>query len=387
MQLSYTYLNQVISKMVHTDARFKITTKPVAEVVAFFQILFIRLLEKWIRIYPDDFLNDTESSTTQNTHLATIVHEIEKEYDISTIPIPFIYAFFKDALRLCKKNVSSPLYEDVLVRSLIDERSKRLTYFAGSDKIAVIVDPRYDALMEAVIRNFMHFLKGWNLMIFSAAVHKERIVADFPTCLFEPIADAWMTHGDTNMTVDAYNHILLSKAFWQSIPATHIAIFQKDCVMYKMFDESLFLSYDFAGANYFHDFAGAPLYGGINGGFSLRNKKAMIECIERVSWEAILEYNRCVRKLLHFRVKQDYHLETRNEDVFFTNACEILGKSMPDVIVRNLLAIEVNTSENRTHAVPSVYHGWNKNYHDLDTAKTFLSASPFFIKYIHNVSD
>lgn len=387
IELSYTYLSKIVSKMVQTDPRFSVINKPIAEVVSFFQTLFLLLLEKWIGMYPTDFLTDSSHTFThtQTEHLKAIVVEIEKEYETTTLHFPFILSFFKDTLRLCKTNLSSPFYETLLLRSLEDERPKRLTYYPHSDKIAVIVDPRYDDMMEAVIRNFMHFLNkcGWNLMIFSDVSHKERIARDFPTCLFSSIEEKWITRNPSaNMSLDAYNSIFLSKSFWGSIPATHIAIFQKDCIMYHMFDESLFLSYDFAGANYFHPFAIASFSGGINGGFSLRNKKAMIECIENVSWDTIVDYNKKIRPLMHY--KEEYHLETRNEDCFFTNACEILRKNMPDILLRDRLAIEVGEP---TQLAPAVYHGWNKNYHDIDTAKSILEKSPFFFKYIHNVSD
>lgn len=402
MQLSYNYMNHIIAKMVQTDSRFAAINKPIQEVISFFQTLFFQIIQKWNSSEPIDFF--AFNNTAHKEHLQHVVHAIEQEYSTASLNFQFISDFFKDALHLCKNNVSSPLYEHLLMVSLPHERKHKLTYHPRSDKIAVIMDPRYDQLMEAVIRNFMYFMnkEGWNLMIFSHHSHKEQITKDFPTCLFAPIDDKWMIPGQISMTTGSYNKIFTTKSFWESIPSTHIAIFQKDCVMYKMFDESHFLQYDFAGANFHHPMAEAFMSGGINGGFSLRNKHAMIECIESLSWDAIIEYNKRMRATMRefasnlpstasvshvlTRSSPEYHLETFHEDVYFVNACEILRKRIPDPVHRDDLAIEALTNWNKDYN-PSVFHGWDKNYQDLSMARKILEKSPFFFKYIHNISD
>lgn len=401
-QLSYVYLNSVVAEIVQNDSRFSIINKPAKEIVRFFQQLFITIIEQWMQLYPNDLQHIYEEfHDTQIEHLKKITHNIENIYQTPKLNFQFILSFFKDALYQCKRNLSSSLYEQILL-SLLHEKNgngkkgnnnniNTIRFHTNSQKMAVIVDPRYDALMKAVIHNFMHFLSpcGWNLMIFSHAIHREQIVADFPTCLFAPINDKHFIHDTYNMSVDAYNNIFLSKSFWESIPAIHICIFQKDCIMYKMFDESIFLKYDFAGATYQHEFAESCFHSGINGGFSLRNRNTMIECLEQISWNDIITHNTHIRNTplwKKYNHTTEYTLDTRNEDVFFTNACEILHKNLPDIIMRERLAIEaIYTPQN--HFIPSVYHGWNKNYHNLIVAQQILIQSPLFNKYIYNVSD
>ena len=80
-------------------------------------------------------------------------------------------------------------------------------------------------------------------------------------------------------------------------------------------------------------------------------------------------------------------METINEDVFYSNACEILRKRIPDPILRDRLAIEVIMDYEKEYTDTSVYHGWNKNYHGIKNAKTLLEKSPFFFKYINDIID
>jgi hypothetical protein len=65
-----------------------------------------------------------------------------------------------------------------------------------------------------------------------------------------------------------------------------------------------------------------------------------------------------------------------NEDVFFTGACELLRKTIPDKIHRRFLAIEMDQQVNTC-----VYHGWDKNYHSFEMAVELLKRSPLFWRY------
>ena len=82
------------------------------------------------------------------------------------------------------------IYETVLHRfSEKIKPTQEIRFYEDSDKVAIIVDPRYDALMEAAIRQHMFFLNpdGWNLMVVSHASYAEKIRADFPNCIFAEI--------------------------------------------------------------------------------------------------------------------------------------------------------------------------------------------------------
>jgi hypothetical protein len=276
------------------------------------------------------------------------------------------------------------LYKETLLK-LLDDKSfienQQIIHHEDSNKIAIIIDPRFDPIMEAVIRNFMYFMNpyGWNLLIISYSGYEEIIQQKFPHCIQIPIDDT-LIHFDENNTpnisINIYNQILLNIDFWKNIKETNVCIFQKDCIMYKMFQEYYSL-YDFAGANYYKKEHCAFLYGGINGGFSLRNRNTMIECLEKITWDKIIHYRKEFLLQLENEIFFSPVLDTLNEDIFFTYACEMLYKSVPDIIHRTFLSIEADYN-----MVTSVYHGWHYNYHDTEKATQILKNSPLFSRYI-----
>lgn len=284
---------------------------------------------------------------------------------------------------------TSQIYEKTLLNLLkdptfVEETKKQIVYNPNSDKIAVIVDPRFDNLMEAVILNFMHFMAptGWNLLIVSWSGYETIIKEKFPTCLYYKIDDNMIEmdqYNIPNISVYSYNNIFLNANFWKCIPAEKIAIFQKDCIMYRMFHE-YFCLYDFAGPNY-HSPDHVTLFNtGVNGGFSLRKKSAMIDCLSKITTHHINIYRQKLNWISpekNFTMFPTKPLDLINEDIYFTYACEMLYKVMPDRITKTCLAIEADFNDETC-----VHHGWNKSYHEPSDATKFLSESELFKKYI-----
>lgn len=282
----------------------------------------------------------------------------------------------------------SDILYDMILRELarddVFKAANPIPFYENSDRTALIIDPRYDELMEGVIRNFMYFMspQGWNLCIVSLKCHEAAIRAAFPHCVFIAIPDELLTiseNGEANMSIATYNQLMMSEIIYQTILVYHLAIFQKDCVMYKMFPAYFADAYGFAGANYYDP--QTPIYGGMNGGFSLRNTQQMLKCIQEVSIERIREtfpsMAGIIKPIPGFDGKY-----TMPEDVYFTCACEILAIPVPDKIHRAYLAIECDHWPNT-----SVYHGWNKvfhgkNYHPYEFAIDRLRESPLWSKYI-----
>jgi hypothetical protein len=248
------------------------------------------------------------------------------------------------------------------------------------DKIAVIVDPRYDELMEAVIMNFMHFMvpEGWLFMIGTAGQYKEKVLKRFPQSIFLNIDTSLLYYDENknpNLTIDNYNAIFCSKDLWNKIPCENIAIFQKDCVMYRMFSEEWPLKYAYSGAYYYTEETSLK-NGVINGGFSLRKKSAMLDCIKHVTWEMIEVYRKNI-----YSCHEYLPVKKCNEDVFFTYACEILQYPIAPISIRKQLAIE-----SEYYQGTSVFHGWNKvGYQNEEWAKKILSLSPLFSKILPEV--
>lgn len=281
---------------------------------------------------------------------------------------------------------SSNIYENALKQSL-NRKSLQMKLHKSSNKIAVIVDSRYDELMEAVIKNFMYYMdsKEWNLLIVSSEKYKTQICETFPNALFLQIDENMIYYDDNqipNMSISTYNNLFISKQFWDMIPVEHIAIFQKDCIMFTMFDES-FLQYDFAGANVYIPRTKTFFNGTINGGFSLRKKSVMLECIEKIDIYKINGYITKMKTILpenNSLIQSEYD-SNMNEDVFFIFACEMLQKTMPDIYNRIQLSIEFEETIYYNiipEKSPAIYHGWNKNYHSENMANYFLSKSEYF---------
>jgi hypothetical protein len=258
-----------------------------------------------------------------------------------------------------------------------------ITNHKNSDKIAVIVDPRFNPLIEGVIRNFMHFLhpQHWNLLIYGHPKNEYQIKEKFPNSMYLPIKEELIMYDheeNPHLSLENYNKLFLSKEFWESIPAENILVFQADCIMFRYFNP-IFTEYDYVGANYYCPSDVSPIYGGANGGFSFRKKSAMIECIEKVNWEIIQEYRtqfyEIYEKVHHIKLNLPPMLKA--EDVFFTHACEILQKRVPDKLFRSFFSIE---SDYNMEA--SVYHGWNKNYLPQEAIIAILQKSEFFSEYL-----
>jgi uncharacterized cysteine cluster protein YcgN (CxxCxxCC family) len=217
----------------------------------------------------------------------------------------------------------------------------------------------------------MHFLNplGWNLIIIGYSGYQNIIKEKYPYATIYNISDKHIffdSNDIPNINIKSYNTILLDKELWQTINYETILIFQRDCIMFRPFLPH-FLQYDYAGSNYLYD--KAPVIGGINGGFSIRKRKTMIECIEKITWEDVNEY----RKNRKYSSDNNAPIRCYNEDVFFTHACEMLCKNVPDIINRTFLCIE-----NDFNLETSVHHGWNKNYARYYHIGILLQNSPLF---------
>lgn len=139
-----------------------------------------------------------------------------------------------------------------------------------NDKAAIIIESRPVYFLPMVLRNVMFFLGSpWNLHIFSGEL-SEKYVDD--------IVDGW----DVNVTkLDGLVHlsrtqrsaILKSPQFWKLFAEEKLLLFETNALMCGRNIEE-FLEYDFIGAP-----SGTPDKFSLHGGFSLRSRRKLIECI------------------------------------------------------------------------------------------------------------
>lgn len=264
-----------------------------------------------------------------------------------------------------------------ILKHAFDNKPESETFVrhADSNKVAILVEPRFDEITKYVIYNFMHFLNplGWNLLIISYSGHHNTIEQQYPYAFVYDIGDCHIlldSSNNPNITIGAYNTIFMDPELWRNIPGEIALIFQRDCIMFHDFSEH-FLLYDYAGSNYLDNLA--PVFGGINGGFSIRKRTTMLECLEKITWEKIDEY----RASREYSNCKETPILRRNEDVFFTHACEMLCKIVPDVYSRTFLCIE-----NDFNPQTAVHHGWNKGYISVESLIFLLKSSPLFSRFL-----
>jgi hypothetical protein len=251
------------------------------------------------------------------------------------------------------------LWEDVLLAHCHDlrEAGQTMVNQVRRERVAIIVEPRsHHPLLEACVRNCMAALgEGWNLEIHT--YDPAFVATKFPG------SSITFVQTPENYTRYDYSQLLMSKSFWERIKEEMVCIFQTDVVFFRPIPES-YLVYDYAGANYFSPDMISRRIGGIQGGFSLRRREAMLDCIARIEAGMVSRY-------LDITDYKPIH-----EDVFFTIACDLLDKKVPDVHERTWLAIESNYYD-----TPCAMHGFNCDYFSYAECVRLIQKSPLLEKY------
>lgn len=274
-----------------------------------------------------------------------------------------------------------------------NSKNNYFNYTEECDHVAVIIEPRKHKWLEYVIRNVMYNLPDdWNLHIFTYDI--DHVKELFPHCTFKT------TKIDSdNFSPSEYNALVKSIDFWNKIDEEHVLIFQTDSIiMNKMNNLDEFLHFSFIGGLYYYitsetllkqypgkivghirnpnqinpifqiHLANSPIkHYSINGGFSLRKKSAMIECIKKITDNDIVNY----RKKYYMNMLSFFG-QNIGEDLYFQHALEILGhdKSLTMDICRkfceNLAGEEFHKNSFGLHNIKPVFVD---NFIDEITAK------------------
>lgn len=113
-------------------------------------------------------------------------------------------------------------------------------------------------------------------------------------------------------TLKDYNKLLTMRKFWEDIPFDKVLIFQHDSGLLRDGIDD-FLEYDFVGAPLYHiDFPA------MNGGLSIRDKEAMIKCIDH----------------------KHYNESYGNEDIYFCNTLKEIGGHLPSKEIAKNFSVE-----------------------------------------------
>ena len=119
--------------------------------------------------------------------------------------------------------------------------------------------------------------------------------------------------------IDEYTDLLSTVSFWELFHGEKILIYQEDsCIFKNNIDE--FLEWDYIGAPWPLEYK-INIHGVGNGGFSLRSKSVMLECLKQDT--SVIG---CSQKVSEYMIKNN--LIKIPEDVYFTNIMELysIGK-------------------------------------------------------------
>jgi len=256
---------------------------------------------------------------------------------------------------------------DIIFKKYLEDYTKilknngvNINHNEKNNNVAVIIEPREHELLELVVRNVMHNLgENWNL-------HIHAYNKDFIQKIFTDEDSYQLTLlSKDNLSVNDYNKLLITKQFWKNISEENILIFQTDSFILNKSDEQLsdintnisnFMNFSYIGGiNYFYtnfklyntleksvfhraglldpynvdnlsiQLANSPYrHFSMNGGFSFRKKTAMIECIDKVSLKNVRDYRNS-----HLMNNMYFDNPIVGEDIYFQNACELLGFNLP----------------------------------------------------------
>lgn len=187
---------------------------------------------------------------------------------------------------------------------------------------AVIIDSRFDASVVASIMNTRQHLP-LRVKIHLMTDKKYWAEARKLFFLFDNIEISSVSY--SQRTIQDYNKFLLSEYFWSLFQDDYILIFQRDS---RFCSRSRHRLFDFVGM---FDYIGAPwpkpVSGNVvgNGGFSLRNREAMIFC-----------------------VKWKFLQRSINEDVAFADCLRKNGYRLSDAKRANEFSVEMIRLTNHT---------------------------------------
>ena len=128
-----------------------------------------------------------------------------------------------------------------------------------------------------------------------------------------------------------YSELLMQESFWNMFTGEKILIYQEDSFLFHNKIEP-FLDFDYVGAPWpmHQDEQESQIqYGVGNGGFSLRSKSKMIECIQKINWKKDLTFG--IKTLNYMKI---VHNDSIPEDVFFSKS--LIEKNIGKVAPRNI---------------------------------------------------
>lgn len=183
-------------------------------------------------------------------------------------------------------------------------------------RTAIIIEPREHKALPFVLKNFCKNLDdNWDIII----VHGTNNEIFVKNIITNDIKNnnhnmEFVNLGVENLTIEEYNILLTTPAFYDNIKTETFLIFQTDSIICEDYKDNIneFLNYDYVGAP--NDLGPHPEWVG-NGGLSLRKKSKILDILKKSKREP-----------------------NQNEDVFFTEKKHNLN--IPNITTANKFSNE-----------------------------------------------
>lgn len=206
----------------------------------------------------------------------------------------------------------------------------------NKDIAMVILETRPTFWLPLVIKNALEVL-GHQCTLYVVGTHEVHIFLQTvePDMKYRPFT----IEAPRTITTATYSCMLLQKTFWDIFEEPKVLVFQADCILLRPITPH-HLIYDFLGARCGED--------SINGGLSLRTKRAMMTALDSMTEEEL----------------------QMPEDVAFTTCLRRLGGyTLPDATACDNFAIETTGSPGEVVGI----HGTDKYFCDDSTIRASLS--------------
>jgi len=158
----------------------------------------------------------------------------------------------------CQKFLNQYLDKKIFIKDNKDSKNTML-----------IIDTRLSLNLILVIKNALHKLPHFNLMVISTKSNLEYLESIFGKITHKALLNK------SKINLNEYSEILRNQELWKKIPGERVLVFQSDTIFLRGINNNEFQDLSMIGpvcVNFEDDKKFI-----INGGFSFRNKKLMIE--------------------------------------------------------------------------------------------------------------
>lgn len=240
-----------------------------------------------------------------------------------------------------------------------------------SPYVGVIVEPRVSKLAQLidVLYNFAVYLGDtFNLVVVTNPTVQKLVQLRLPAWHIQ-----FWNIPDHNLSLYQYSHVCVNRKLIEALPGEHVFFFQTDSLILRQAEWSCFFKYSFVGAPHGgmwmnHIDLHTPKGLGVNGGFSLRKRSHMLECLERAPPSRVAEY------------RTQHNLQNPPdlvEDMYYFTAMELLGFPLPTDAEASAFAVQdVVSLRGDSHPYLGI-HGFDKKYLSESQYTRILSGANY----------